>query len=379
MHTHQSARAKLGTLEIGRGLAALLVCLYHYIGYSYAYFGEYGALEWLRGGNAGVQYFFVLSGFIMLWIHQKDFGEKARTRRFFEKRFIRLYPIFWCIIIPMTAAILLVPSLGADKALSPTSVLFDLFMLPHHGDLILPPVWTLHRELLFYVLFSLAIAFGRKGLYVIVAWQIACLVAFLHGDFVSSYWRELVLGVHNLGFGLGMWVAYLVRTKACSHTAAWGYTLMGLGGFFALFLLQGALEAHFGQEGFKVVQFSKSWIVFYTLFAGVSVFGLVNLEQKLTFKIPRWLYVFGGTSYVLYLVHEPAGSVFYKIMTLPYFANTFDYLNAFWLAGLGAVFSAVILHLWLEKPLLARLNGKKMLLPSGSHHLGHRSGKKKPA
>src|SRR5689334_13554869 len=78
-----------------RGIAILLVILFHY-GY-------------LGCGWIGVQLFFVLSGFLITSILIKDKGQslKQYLKRFYWRRSLRIFPLYYLYLFVMLAAFLL--------------------------------------------------------------------------------------------------------------------------------------------------------------------------------------------------------------------------------------------------------------------------------
>src|SRR5574343_121942 len=74
----------------------------------------------LHFGYLGVDFFFVLSGFIIYHIHAKDIGQPQKITPYLLKRFIRLYSIFWVVMIPVMSIVIILPSFdfgGVDKSL----------------------------------------------------------------------------------------------------------------------------------------------------------------------------------------------------------------------------------------------------------------------
>ena len=70
-----------------RGIAALLVVLFHTSGMTKYYFMDESYLTWLfEFGHAGVEFFFVLSGFIIYRIHRVDFSTPSRVYPYFLNR-----------------------------------------------------------------------------------------------------------------------------------------------------------------------------------------------------------------------------------------------------------------------------------------------------
>src|SRR3984885_1419086 len=86
-------RARLEGVEAGRGVAALLVVLYHA---ALHVEGDVPGSAVLWGlphfGHAGVDFFFVLSGFIISFVHRKDVGRPDRLGHYLERRFTRVFP-----------------------------------------------------------------------------------------------------------------------------------------------------------------------------------------------------------------------------------------------------------------------------------------------
>jgi peptidoglycan/LPS O-acetylase OafA/YrhL len=50
-----------------------------------------------RWGDAGVEFFFVLSGFIIASAHAGDISRPARLIPYLQRRIIRIYPPYWII------------------------------------------------------------------------------------------------------------------------------------------------------------------------------------------------------------------------------------------------------------------------------------------
>jgi exopolysaccharide production protein ExoZ len=135
-----------------------------------------GAAAWPRGkvgirflGDAGVDVFFVISGFIMLFVNYNHFREPGATQRFFIRRFVRIAPLYW--LLTTVAIVLLIASPGLfrfDRALlEPTWVAGSYLFVPvaMKSGLISPIVgvgWTLNFEMYFYVVFSFLLLLPRN-------------------------------------------------------------------------------------------------------------------------------------------------------------------------------------------------------------------------
>ena len=86
-----------------RGLAALLVATFHYTLEMelepYTFF--------LSNGYLWVDFFFVLSGFIMMHVYVDEFGKGVRPsgyRSFIVARLARIYPVHFVILLTFVAA-----------------------------------------------------------------------------------------------------------------------------------------------------------------------------------------------------------------------------------------------------------------------------------
>ena len=70
-------------------------------------------------GYAGVEFFFVLSGFIMVLVHRRDFGQPSKALVFMRKRVVRIYPIYWLVMAFLLAIYFVSPGRGPDHARDP--------------------------------------------------------------------------------------------------------------------------------------------------------------------------------------------------------------------------------------------------------------------
>jgi peptidoglycan/LPS O-acetylase OafA/YrhL len=69
---------RLGGIEALRGLAAISVIFYHVSRHVNQAFGTPGLVAAFQAGHAGVELFFVISGFIILFVHGQDSGRPRR-------------------------------------------------------------------------------------------------------------------------------------------------------------------------------------------------------------------------------------------------------------------------------------------------------------
>ncbi|HEX4275960.1 MAG TPA: acyltransferase, partial [Bryobacteraceae bacterium] len=167
----------------------------------------------LGAGRTAVDVFFVISGFVMVYISASHFGSATESRRFILKRLARVVPVYWFYTTLMLAVVLLSPSLlrHARITLPYTLASYLFFPFPQPGTGQLSPLlelgWTLNYEMYFYVLFALAMLFPRRvGSSLLAAWFVAAVVAgfFIDRPPAAQYWTRPIILQFLAGVGIGL-------------------------------------------------------------------------------------------------------------------------------------------------------------------------------
>ena len=147
-----------------RFVLALWIAVYHLV----RFYGPPGLAEvwWIKLGDARVDAFFALSGFVLAHVYAMDAGA-FRAKAFFRARVARLYPLHLLGLGVLLVAVLGAAALGRGGeagGYTPLGLAANLFMLQAWG---VPgaaqwnfPVWTLSAEAFSYALFPLVIAFA---------------------------------------------------------------------------------------------------------------------------------------------------------------------------------------------------------------------------
>jgi peptidoglycan/LPS O-acetylase OafA/YrhL len=179
------SRGHLDTLDSLRGFAAMAVCLYHFTSEGMPVFRLEAARALFAWGWAGVDVFFVISGFIIPYTMVRDRYRIGDYGRFIGRRLVRVGPPSWVVVgLTLAAWFALdtlrggVPYWSAD--VSWPRVLHNLaFTIPftHYGWINLV-FWTLAVELQFYLMVGLAFPWAFRGKWPFVA--TAVLVCALH-------------------------------------------------------------------------------------------------------------------------------------------------------------------------------------------------------
>src|SRR4051794_11170095 len=104
----------LRVLQASRALAATSVAAFHLsvdMGLE-RYGGDAAFREFTRHGFRGVDFFFVLSGFIILFAHAGDIGKPQAWAEYLYRRWVRVFPIYWLYTAGFVGLLLL--GLGTD-------------------------------------------------------------------------------------------------------------------------------------------------------------------------------------------------------------------------------------------------------------------------
>lgn len=292
-------KQRLYGLQAGRGIAAMLVVLHHAANHLKQEIGYLPMEGIFHFGRAGVDFFFVLSGFIIFHVHAKDVGHASRLNSYVIKRFTRIFPIYW-IALAISLAVILV----AHKSYPALDLLKDAALLPSAGLKGVGVAWTLRYELFFYTVFAVAILSLRVGTALLVIW-----LAFIANKALNimplpnSLWLNLISSAWNIEFLLGMFSAYYLA----HHRITWPKLLLVAS--IIGFLITGCFENKDILDGSKDVA-----RVPYGVMSMFIVMGLVECERSQGLKTPSFLVFLGETSYSIYLMHLLSFGIAYKIL-----------------------------------------------------------------
>ncbi|WP_417910853.1 acyltransferase family protein [Candidatus Electronema sp. PJ] len=327
-------------LQVGRGLAAVLVLLHHAsLGSDFFYGGKafYGFFEF---GYIGVDFFFVLSGFVIYSAHCNDQSSFNAALIFCKKRIIRVYPPFIVISVSLLLIYNLYPSLSnGNREVSFTS---SLFLLPDYPSRpALSVSWTLMHEMLFYTAFLLYF-FSKKFFYVFFCAWILLILFMLGGSENTTI--GFLLNVHNLQFFLGMLAAIAVKKEKEKYF----YNFIGLLIVFTSLILKKELHASYMED----LHILLNGIGFMCL-----TIGLCSTKNRVAY--PRILMFFGSASYSIYLIHDPGISILNRISRKIFTYGINLHPNYYFTAiALSSLLLGILYYLILEKPVTSFLKKK---------------------
>ncbi len=185
-----------------RGFAALSVVLFHACQWSQIDFAT---------GQAGVDVFFVISGFVM-WTATT--GEPVRPFEFLKRRVIRVVPLYWLITVVLAAGVLLFPARFPDLAVTPGHLALSLAFVQHMNPAgypfpLLAPGWTLNYEAVFYLAFAGLLWLPEARRLVALTFTLMVL-AFAGFAWPPAY--QMLLNPLFLEFLGGVWLARMAQT-----------------------------------------------------------------------------------------------------------------------------------------------------------------------
>lgn len=325
---------RLDGIQMGRAIAALMVVVFHanvfYLPDRLYDGGNVSPV--LDMGYSGVEFFFVLSGFIMYLVHRRDFGRPERAKRFLWKRLVRIYPLLW--FVSGGAIMLATLSPDASRPVNAWTTFTVMTLWPTPQELLLTPAWTLQHEMLFYLMFMLFIVNLRLGLAIFLLWVAGCAVMAVSGS--AEFPLSFLFAARNLLFAFGL-LAGVVVARSGSRLARLAL-LCGA----ALFLFVGVSEAYD-----LVWDFSLRTVA-YGVGASLMVVGLAGEA------LPPWrpLVFLGDASYSVYLVHVPAMSVATAVLVAIGAPWGLQPLVMFVLLCCIGTFAGIVVHLIVERPVL---------------------------
>jgi len=329
---------RLPSLQMLRAVAALLVVLFH----TQTILGARGVAAFggvFGHGDRGVDLFFVLSGFVVTYVHARDWGRPCRLGRYLFNRLGRIYPSVLIVSALAVAAYLLGDR--ADK-LDAWTIVAGVLLLPQDGPLLVGVTWTLKQEMVFYLVFAVAIA-DRRLLALPVLWQATVLASALAGLRFDGVWARYCIGPRSLEFGLGMACALLVmRRAAVPALSRRGVPAASLLLGAALFVA-GTLDELFLHRRLPVPDLAAYGLAS-TLIVGAA--ALLDLSGRL--RTPRLLVRLGDASYAIYLLH------FAVIAQLSGVLLRLGLPPAAWLgptAAAAGVLAGVAFHRWVDRPI----------------------------
>jgi peptidoglycan/LPS O-acetylase OafA/YrhL len=323
-----SAKNRFYILDLLRFLAAVAVVFYHYS----VYFDESSQLlvALSKYGYLGVDFFFLLSGFVIM-----ASAQNRKPLDFMFARALRIYPAFIvCLFLTVGISYWIGGVQIPLKSILLNATILNDYLGVQNIDGV---YWTLQAELKFYGCIFILLLSGLfiHFRYWILVWLfVAILHHFIHQPFFMGWF---INPSYSFYFISGV-CAFLIS----KNNSDWLLKLC-----FFISMLFGIIVA--GEQVNNFVTLPDKNFIFnvriivtmFFLFFYALANGLFNVKVP-----PKWWMYAGAISYPLYLLHNRAG----KALIERYFGDLNIYVLVS-LVGLLIALIALMVHLFVERPL----------------------------
>lgn len=296
-------------------------------------------------GNFAVQFFFVLSGFIVYYNHKNDIGVSKKISIFIKKRFMRIYPVYWLAVLVHSFKLFMFDNYNSLK----------IEFLPLISGLLLiggePPItiaWTLVHEIIFYLFFGLLILSKKVGSIVFIIWQVIILTLNIPSQDIYNEFGFL-FSCNNLLFGFGM-IACFLALKFEGLIKKRGIWFFLTGNLIFLSALLGFLK--------EFLPFFHSRVLLAGFASFLIVLGSMDNMVESLFKKNQFILFLGTASYSIYLIHG---------VGIPFTGAFIDYLKIinsntliYFIMTTMAVLAGVLFYCFIEAPVYSWLKKKTM-------------------
>jgi len=300
-------------------------------------------------GEAGVDLFFVISGFI---IYVTTRSREVLPADFVQHRIIRIVPLYWL----CTFAYLAMQLAGRkSETISVSALVRSLLFIPTYDPALAQKIsafyflgWTLMYEMFFYALFAVALTLPRRRQLVSVIAVLVCLSALgaaipFQGGMSYAYTSPLLLE-----FAAGCVIGALYAKNALPRTSAGVLPVMV--GFAAL-----AATAWNLPEGL----YART--LFWGVPAALILLGALCAEETVRRHSSSLLVSLGDASYAIYLSHVLIILAFNVVVQRLKISAGFPVFLALYLIAGGALAIAggVLVHRFIERPMNAFLKSRR--------------------
>jgi exopolysaccharide production protein ExoZ len=352
------ARQNLTSIQSLRGFAALAVCLAHLHSVEAKFGGAPLLGNWAILGFAGVDLFFVISGFVMVWVTRGDQGKASALPGFWLARFLRIYPLWWLVLSAVVAVWMIRPAWVYASHLTDPDILRSYLLFPAKELPLHAVGWTLIHEVWFYLVFGLLLLAPARLLPVLLAlWAVIVTSASLAFPSPSDPVLRLIRHPLTLEFVMGAAVG-LAASKRWFPSPRVMLQAGCLILLLCLLSIRTAPQAAFEVEWSRVGLFGVP--------AALIIWGWVGLEQAGDSTAPRWAQALGNWSYGLYLVHVLVFVAAGRLAAPFSREGPLDNLVLLAIALGGAIFAAYVMHILFERPMQKLANKAIRLTKKGA-------------
>lgn len=302
--------SKINSIQVLRGVAAMIVTVYHlksFIAIDQPFWQELNFL--FDSGAAGVNLFFVISGFIMVYITEKTPGSYKDIYKFIIKRFTRIWPTYAVLTVIYFVAryrsYVTIPEIK-DLAMSLLFIPIDYTPPPFYGYATLPVGWSLNYEIYFYALIAVSLLFKKLRWPVFFLLTIVTLVIIpvLNGSYTldaartENYGHKYLNMITNpiiWSFIYGVVIGLLHSNQKVRDVLTGFFSRKWIFSTVVVLAVWQYLSGFFGGQG------PLQWAIGASALFSAFLFHHAGRQTQ----FPGWLVKFGDISYSIYLLHVP--------------------------------------------------------------------------
>lgn len=284
-------------IQIYRGIAAMMIVILHSWSNLTTYFDKdySNILKFTSIGSFGVDFFFVLSGFIISYSYA---GKKTEIKEYLANRIIRIFIPYLPLAIIFYIGYTYFPNLS--NANNTHSLIATITLIPV-GNSALGQAWSLMHEMIFYYIFVLALININKFYKFLLFWSIFTLF-YLTFRFKTSiteldYFLHTFFSFYNFEFLLGYLCYYLI-SKFPSIKYSLIYSLFFMIIFFIIYFFT---SNELVQK--SIFSISCFWLIY---------FGFTRKHNRI--KNTNIFMKIGFASYSIYLIHIPVIIILFRII-----------------------------------------------------------------
>lgn len=338
------------SLQAARGIAASMVVACHLLPIQEKYVAWHMIPSVFWFGQAGVDVFFVVSGFVMAMTTDSASRGISVSVEFIWRRLIRIFPLYWFYSLLLLPIFLVAPQLINSAQGNQIDLFRSFLLLPSETLPLLTVGWTLVFEMWFYLVFTILLALPRRMMPIFLAiWAVVLVGLTITGATASSPTVNLVESPFALEFIAGCTGYFLC--KRSDGVIARILVLGGAAGFIVSLVVWPLLI--------------DSVTLLRALYLGISISlvlaGAVALEREqelVSYGALRWA---GDISYSVYLCHililSLVGRVWAamgEVVTIPLV------ICFFWVVAVGSVIGVGAASFYgFERPVIAFLKGRR--------------------
>ena len=310
--------------------------------------------------GAGVDLFFVISGFIMVVASERLFGRPGASGTFASRRLKRIVPLYW-----LFTTLYVLIQFATHKPVGGLDLLASYLFWPRDifGDGVARPIftlgWTLEYEMFFYALFAVAVRWPARQAVAAVAATLAVGVAIGQVWHLPAgplaFWTQPIVFEFVLGMAIGLLWRSGVRLPSPAR--------LGLG-CAAVVLLAFDLMHSAQRPSDWITPTDLARVLAWGVPAGMLVAAAALARPRspnagFGAVVGLDLIAFGDASYALYLVHPFVVGSLMRAWNLTGLAGRFGYWPFVAASLIVSAAAAMVAHLWFERPVAERLARRK--------------------